>query len=765
MYVPASCLAKQGSKNVKLTSQINSETANGGMLTFQMQDMSCASCVRRIESEVTSLPGVLAATANLASGRLSVTRRPDTVTSQTVTGALSKIGYTATPVEVGAKRSDTDADNANGYYKRALLAGALTLPVLIIEMGGHVVPGFHDWIGRTFGHSTSAFVQFALVTAILIGPGRGFFSRGAKALSKGAPDMNTLVAIGAGAAWAFSTFSVFAPQVLPDGSAQVYFESAAVIVTFILIGRWLEARAKGQAGDAVRAMIARQPNTALRLVGTEETEVPVADLLPGDQVRVRPGASFAVDGRIVSGSSHVDESMLTGEALAVLREPGDPVIGGTLNGTGSFVFEVTSVGQDTALAQIIALVERTQSTKLPIQAMVDRIAAIFVPLVLAIAALTVVIWWVFAPAPALGPALVSAVSVLIIACPCAMGLATPMSILVGTGRGAERGILFRNGSAIQSCEAIKKIIFDKTGTLTMGRPEIAQIDTVGDWTETQVLTLAAAIEAQSEHPLANAVLEKARASGIFVPKAEGFLAIAGFGAKATVEGQMVVVGARRLLEREGISIPQTLTGASTGTAIFVGVDGRTVARITATDTIKPEAAQTVQALKDAGYDIAMVTGDSWDAARDVAGKLGIETVFAEVLPGGKVDAIQDIAASGPVAFVGDGLNDAPALVAADIGIAMGAGVDVAMESADIVLTASKTDLVATALTLGRKTIRNIRQNLAWAFGYNVLLIPVAAGALYPWFGIALSPVLAAAAMALSSVFVVLNALRLRRAAL
>ncbi|RMH48514.1 MAG: copper-translocating P-type ATPase, partial [Alphaproteobacteria bacterium] len=639
-----------------------------------------------------------------------------------------------------------------------------------LSMGAHLVPGMAALIDRTIGATGSALVQMALTALVLMWPGRVFLAKGIPALMRGAPDMNALVALGAGAAFLYSSVVALVPGAVPAAARGIYFEAAAVIVTLILLGRWLEARAKGRAGAAISRLLALRPTTARVERNGHVLEVPAEDIRVGDLVHVLPGGRVPVDGTVVSGTSFVDESMITGEPVPVQKSAGATVVGGTVNGNGALVIRATRVGADTTLAQIIRMVEDAQASKLPIQALVDRVTEWFVPAVMAVALVTFALWLAIGPEPRLSHALVAAVSVLLIACPCAMGLATPTSIMVGTGRAAELGILFRKGDALQALGEVDRVVFDKTGTLTLGRPELVEIVTMPGADEAEVLAAAAAIEAQSEHPIARAILTGARERGLDVPEATSFEALTGLGAVGTVGGRRVLVGADRLMRREGIATDELAEAASAASArgrtpLFVAIDGRAVAFLAVADPLKSTARTAIEALRDMGIATALVTGDNRVTAQAVADELGISEVVAEVLPAGKVEAVErlrDETRGGRLAFVGDGINDAPALAAADVGIALGTGTDVAIETADVVLVSGDPVGVVNAVHVSWATMRNIRQNLAWAFGYNILLIPVAAGALYPAFGILLSPMLAAGAMAFSSVSVVTNALRLRR---
>ncbi len=729
-----------------------------------IEGMTCASCVGRVERALRALPGVTEATVNLATERAHVGGAAD---PDALIAAIRAAGYVARIVE-GSAGDDPEARAAAetaGLRRDVLLAALLTLPVFVLEMGGHLVPAFHHWAMSAIGQGPSWLIQFTLTTLVLIGPGRRFFLRGIPALLKGAPDMFSLVALGSGAAWAYSSLATFMPALLPPGTVAVYFEAAALIVTLILLGRLLEARAKGRSSQAIRRLVALQPAVAHVRRGDGVVDVPVAEVRSGDLLEMRPGERVPVDGQVVSGDSWVDEAMVTGEPVPVAKAPGDRVIGGTVNQAGALVIKAVAVGADTMLARIIRMVEAAQGGKLPIQAVVDRVMLWFVPVVIAAALITFCVWLIFGPAPALPMALVNAVAVLIIACPCAMGLATPVSILVGTGRGAELGILFRKGEALQALQGVEVVAFDKTGTLTEGKPRLLAFHPAPGESREDLLPLVAAVEASSEHPIARAIV--AAAEGIALPVAEGFRAAPGHGVSARVDGHEIVVGAAREMTARGIDISgfadQSAALADRGESpVYAARDGRVAALLSVADAVKPTTPATIAALKASGLRLAMITGDDARTARAIARDLGIDEVVAEVTPEGKVAAVNRLKGLGRLAFVGDGINDAPALAEADVGVAMGTGTDVAMEAADVVLVAGRLPALAQAIGLSQATMRNIKQNLFWAFAYNAALIPVAAGVLYPAFGVLLSPVLAAGAMALSSVFVLTNALRLKR---
>ncbi|PVA10016.1 heavy metal translocating P-type ATPase [Pelagivirga sediminicola] len=724
--------------------------------------MHCASCVGRIEEALQAVPGVTQASANLATRSAQARYLEGATTPQALADAVTKAGYPAELQTDGSDQSAQNDDEARDALRVALIAGALTLPVFIMEMGGHLVPALHRAIEGSIGMQAAWLIQFVLTTIVLIWPGRQFYSIGIPALLRGAPEMNSLVALGTLAAWGYSTVALFAPGLLPGGARAVYFEAAAVIVTLILLGRWMEARARGRTGAAIEALMGLRPDTVRVEEDGKVTERSVDSLTVGALIHARPGERIAVDGEITSGSSHIDESMITGEPMPVRRGPGDPVIGGTTNGAGALVYRATQVGEGTVLARIVAMVSKAQGAKLPIQALADKVVRVFVPIVIAVAVATILIWLIFGTLPM---ALVAGVSVLIIACPCAMGLATPTSIMVGTGRAAELGVLFRKGDALQRLEGARVIAFDKTGTLTEGRPQVVDIALADGFDRDNVLAIAAAAEAQSEHPIARAI--EAAAEGLALPAVQNMQAEAGHGLTADVAGQRVHIGSARLLRDAGIDMsalaPQIDAWQTSGhSLVAIGIDGALAGAMAISDALKPGTKAAIDALHDAGLGIAMISGDSEAAARHIAAQIGIDHVVADVRPDGKVAALEALRERhGAVAFVGDGINDAPALAASDVGIAMGTGTDVAMESADIVLMSGDPVGVVTARHVSARTMRNIRQNLFWAFAYNAALIPVAAGVLYPATGMMLSPMLAAGAMALSSVFVLGNALRLR----
>ena len=816
-------------------------------VVLQVDDMSCASCVGRVERALKAVPGVASASVNLATERATVT---GVAPVETLLAAADRAGYPAQVLDDGSgvadagfdaggdagvdaasagagqnpathaagalgtadatpgagdgaspaggakaaggarasgqvsgaarkplSREDRKAAEQRALWRDLWIAAALALPVFLLEMGGHVVPAFHHWVAHTIGTQNSWYLQFVLTTLVLFVPGLRFYKKGIPALLHGAPDMNSLVAMGTLAAWGFSVVATFLPGLLPAGTVNVYYEAAAVIVVLILVGRFLEARAKGRTSEAIQRLARLQAHTAhLRRDGVV-VDVPLAQVRVQDVVEVRPGERVPVDGEVIEGTSYVDESMITGEPVPVAKTAGSTVVGGTVNQTGAFTVRATAVGGQTVLAQIIRMVESAQGAKLPIQTLVDRVTMWFVPAVMTAALITFIVWMVFGPAPALGLALVNAVAVMIIACPCAMGLATPTSIMVGIGRGAELGVLFRKGEALQLLKDAKVVAVDKTGTLTEGKPALTDLLVQPGFDRAQVLAQVAALESRSEHPIARALVAAAEAEGLVLPAVSDFESLTGLGVTARVGGVPdghvapsvpVAVGADRYMQTLGVDVSPFAAeaqklGEEGKSPLYVAIGGQLAAIVAVSDPIKSTTTAAIRTLHEQGLKVAMITGDNARTAQAIARQLGIDDVVAEVLPAGKVDAVMRLQQRyGAVAYVGDGINDAPALAQAEVGVAIGTGTDVAIEAADVVLMSGSLQGVPTAIGLSRATIGNIRENLFWAFAYNTALIPIAAGALYPAFGILLSPMLGAAAMALSSVFVLGNALRLRR---
>ena len=765
--------------------------------TLNVGGMTCAACVMHVEHALADLPGVVDATVNLATERARVNYVPGLAGVADFRDALEDSGYRLEGLESDTRDASAELERLSRTeeirHYRNRCAFAVSAGILLMLGSMHFLP----WAEYLYDLRLGAWplwpwVLWALATPVQFWAGRSFYTSGIPALRHGTANMHTLVALGTTVAYGYSVAITLLFTLAPDwlaargiGSA-VYFDTAAIIIGLILLGRFLEARARGRTSEAIRRLIGLQPNTARVVRNGQEVEVPVEDLSAGDEVVVRPGERVPTDGEVLEGYSTVDESMLTGESMPVDKTPGAAVYGATLNRTGFFRFRATRVGKDTALAQIIRLVEEAQGSRAPIQRLADQVAAVFVPAVGAVALAAFLFWLVLGPAPALTHAVLTLVAVLIIACPCALGLATPTAIIVGTGKGAERGILIRSALALETAHRVDTVVLDKTGTLTRGRPEVTDVVPVGDaGAADRLLKVAASVEQGSEHPLAVAVVEEATRRGIELERVSDFEALPGQGVVASVGGDRVLLGSPALLTDQGVSLGalgQQLDrlSAEGKTPVVIARGGEALGVIGLADAPKPDSGTSVAQLRQMGLEVVMLTGDNRQTALRIAEDLGITRVEAETLPGDKVEVIRRLQAEGRVvAMVGDGINDAPALAQADVGLAMGAGADVAMESADITLMGNDVESVITALRLSRQTMRAIKQNLFWAFFYNVMLIPVAAGALYPVFAALggvpaglvfffgdqgfLNPVLAALAMAFSSVTVVSNSLRLRKA--
>ena len=736
---------------------------------FRVSNMSCASCVVNIESTLNRIPGVDRADVNFGAERLSVDFDPTMVSASELQTALAETGYRLTPRDGGDKASDEDREASERQAEirdlsiRVLIGIGLTVPIAFAVMamdlfGATWVPEF--LMNRWF--------QLAMITPVMFYSGWPIHRIGWLTLRHRTADMNTLITIGTTAAYSYSVLVTVVPSLFPDDLREVYYEAVGVIITLILVGRLLEVRAKAGTGEAIRKLIGLQAKTATVVQDGVEIETPVDQVAVGDIVLVRPGEKVPVDGTIVDGHSTLDESMVTGESIPVAKGAGDTVIGATINQTGAFRMEATRVGSETMLSQIIELVEQAQGSKAPIQRLADLVSSYFVPAVMFIAIATFATWFIAGPTPAFTFALVAAVSVLIIACPCALGLATPLSIMVATGKGAENGILVRSAESLETAHKITTIVLDKTGTITRGEPALTDVITVGSIDESELLRLVASVEQFSEHPLAQAIVVGAEHRGIDLVESESFDSITGKGIRGVVMGRVVLIGNRRLLQEADVDVHDLLSHmdrlAEAGkTPMLVALDGKPGGVIAVADTVKEESAAAIAALRALGLEVAMITGDNATTAEAIARQVGIDRVLAEVLPEDKASEVRRLQdEGGVVAMVGDGINDAPALAQADVGFAIGTGTDVAIESSDITLISGALSGVVTAITLSRATMRNIRQNLFLAFIYNAAGIPIAAGVLYPFIGVQLSPMIAAAAMAASSLSVVGNASRLRR---
>mgnify|MGYP003615043991 FL=1 len=736
-------------------------------IELSIDGMTCASCVTRVEKALKKVPGVEQANVNLATEHAWI--QPNaTVSSQDLIRAIQKAGYDAKLLQHDSNEQHDKKNLEQQQLKRDLVISLiLALPVFILEMGSHMIPAFHMWVMHNIGQQQSWLIQFALTTLVLLLPGRRFYQKGIPALLHFAPDMNSLVAVGTLAAYSFSLVATFMPQLLPEGTVHVYYEAAAVIVSLILLGRYFEAKAKGRTSQAIQHLIGMQAKTARIHRDGQIIEVPVAEVSSNTIVEIRPGERIPVDGEVIEGHSYIDESMITGEPVPVAKQIGNQVVGGTINQNGTLNIRATAIGEASVLAQIIRMVEQAQGSKLPIQALVDKVTMWFVPAVMLLAALTFIVWFIFGPEPPLTFGLVNAVAVLIIACPCAMGLATPTSIMVGTGRGAEMGVLFRKGEALQLLQDVKVVAVDKTGTLTEGKPTLTDFHVQSGFDADQVFALLASVEAKSEHPIALAIVQAATEKQVSLLPVTEFDSITGSGIEALVNGQRIQIGADRYMQQIGLDVSAfnaeaARLGQEGKTPIYMAIDQQLAAIVAVADPIKDTTFAAIAALHQLGLKVAMITGDNRHTAQAIAARLQIDHVVAEVLPEGKVDVVRELQQQfGRVAFVGDGINDAPALAQADVGIAIGTGTDVAIEAAEVVLMSGNLQGVPNAIALSKATIRNIRQNLFWAFIYNIALIPIAAGVLYPFAGILLSPIFAAGAMALSSVFVLGNALRLK----
>jgi len=734
-------------------------------LVAPVRGMHCAACVAKVERALTSTPGVDQASVNLATEQAKVSFDPALTSVEALRAAVAAAGYELAEPRSGGGPVDEAEQAAREAEQRRqrtrLVIGALlSAPVLLGGMA-HLLP----WVPAVL---KNPWVLLVLTTPVQFWVGWQFHRAFLHDLRYRNASMSTLVSVGTSAAYFFSVAVTVWPHAFPQRGAMTYYDVSAVVITLVVLGRWLEARARGRTSEAIRRLVSLAPRTARIVRDGADVDVPTADVRVGDFVRIRPGERVPVDGVVTEGASTIDESMLTGESVPLEKRPDAKVFAGTVNRTGSFIFRAARVGSETTLARIVQLVADAQGSRAPIQRLADRVAAIFVPIVLAIAGLTFLAWWIFGPAPSALYALTSAVAVLVIACPCAMGLATPTAIMVATGRGAELGILVKSATALELLDRVNTVVFDKTGTLTIGRLVVTDVMTGDGVAEDEILALAAAAEQGSEHPLGEAIVARAKERGLALPPISEFTTVPGQGIDAMAMDGRVLLGNRALTDARGVDVEALASRARTlaaegKTAVYLALGGRALGVIAVADVLKPEAAEVVEALTQRGLDVVMLTGDARPTAEAIAARAGVKRVLAEVLPEDKARVIARLQGEGRrVAMVGDGINDAPALARADVGIAMGSGTDVAIEAADVTLVRGDLRGVVAAVDLSRRTIRIIKENLVWAFGYNVVLIPVAAGVLYPIWGVQLSPILAGAAMAFSSVSVVTNSLRLKK---
>ncbi|MBI2338092.1 copper-translocating P-type ATPase [Candidatus Daviesbacteria bacterium] len=735
--------------------------------TFQIKGMHCASCIRVIENAIKKIPGVSEALVSLVTEKATVAFDPVKVEEEQIISAVSSAGYKAF-LEEGSKSEDLQKlekqKELSGIKRKAFVS--LFLAFLIVWGSFPFLEQFAPPFLKNF------YIQLILALPVQFWAGLGFYKATLPALRHRSANMDTLIAIGTSAAFGYSLIATIFPQIITSAGIEPmpYYDVSAVIIGLILLGRYFEAKAKAGTSEAIKKLIGLQAKTARIIQDGKEVDLPIEQVVIGNIIRVRPGEKIPVDGKVAEGQSSVDESMISGESIPVEKNKGDVVIGGTMNKTGTFIYRAAKVGSDTMLAQIIKLVQEAQASKAPIQRLVDLISSYFVPIVIMLAIFTFTVWYIFGPVPAFLMALLNSVAVLIIACPCAMGLATPTAIMVGVGKGAEHGILIKNAESLEIVHKVNTIIFDKTGTLTNGKPIVTDvIESQKSKVKSQkLLELAASLEKGSEHPLAEAIVQKAELDKLILVKVTGFKAIPGHGVEGNAEGKWILFGNRRLMEKERIKIDDLKSKIEEleqqgKTVMMIGIDGKLAGLVAVADTLKETSKKAVEVLSKMGIETVMITGDNERTAQAIAKQAGIKRVLAEVLPDQKEAEVKKIQSEGKiVAMVGDGINDAPALAAANIGIAMGTGTDVAMEAAGITLVSKDLNSVAGSIELSRKTMKTIKMNLFWAFGYNVILIPVAMGVLYPFFGILLNPILASAAMALSSISVVSNSLLLKK---
>jgi Cu+-exporting ATPase len=732
---------------------------------LRISGMTCAACVGRVEKALRRVEGVVEADVNLSTARARVVFLPNSTTTAALRQAVQRVGYDANE-ETSDHTANSDSETAR-IRREFLFALAFTLPLVIIAMGPMAIPGLESRLEGTALHGASRWLQLLLATPVQFFAGWRFYRVGFSELRHLSPGMSSLVMIGSSAAYFYSVVAMLAPAWFPEGTAALYFEASAAIITLILLGKYLEARAKGRTSSAIRKLLELKAPEATVVRDGAEISVNVDDVRVGDTLVVRPGERVPVDGEVTSGGSFVDESMISGESVPVEKGPGSEVVGGTVNKTGAFTYLATRIGEDTILAQIIALVERAQTTKPAVQAFADRVAAIFVPIVIVIALATFTAWLLMGPEPALNYAFVTAVSVLVIACPCAMGLATPTAIMVGTGRGAEMGILFRKGTAMEVLAAVDTMVLDKTGTLTAGEMTVTEQKIMPGFSEDS-LALIYATESRSEHPIAEAICRSLEPDAPSRPTLDHFEAIPGFGVTARIKEQRIDVGSERYMKQRKVDFGDRIAAAvsgdgNAGSLVFAAIDGYPAAFFRIADPIKPDASATIDALHRRGLSVTMLTGDNEHTAASIAKRAGIDDYRANMLPDEKVRVVAELQNDGRrVAFVGDGINDAPALAQSDVGIAIGTGTDIAIEAGDLILMSGRLTGLVDSLDLARRTLRTIRLNFFWAYIYNISLIPLAAGLFYALSGLLLNPMVAAAAMSISSLFVVTNSLRLRR---